>query len=107
VSITATPRPPTTGYSLWLCIPGPVRLALRARVPLDCRDHAGGECLIVAVGSGVPLRWLQVAADESGRLACKLWEVRQKSKTLAAAETTADGLTGLLQRWAREFNLGA
>jgi hypothetical protein len=107
--VTATePRPvPTTGYSLWLCIPGPVRTALRARVPLDCRDHGGGaESLVVAVGSGCPLTWLQVQPAASGELSVRLWEVRQRVKELAAETTTADRLPALLQELAARFGLG-
>ncbi len=103
---TATqPAPLTTGYALWLAIPGPVRRLLRARVPLHCEEHGGGECLIVSVGSGVPLRWLMIAATAEGALCCRLWEVRQRNKQLAAEQTTADGLTGLLQKWAAQFGL--
>jgi hypothetical protein len=97
----------TTGYALWMNIPGPVRRLLRARVPLHCEEHGGGECLIVSVGSGVPLRWLQVAATAEGHLACRLWEVRQRNKQLAAEQTTADGLTAVLQRWAVAYGLAA
>jgi hypothetical protein len=84
-----------------------VRRLLRARVPLHCEEHGGGECLIVSVGSGVPLRWLQVAATAEGHLACRLWEVRQRNKQLAAEQTTADGLTAVLQRWAVAYGLAA
>ena len=105
---TAPTKTLTAGYSLWLCIPGPVRQALRARVPLDCRDHdEGAESLIVAVGSGVPLTWLQVRAEASGELSLRLWEVRQRVKQLAAATTTADRLAATLQQWARAYNLSA
>lgn len=96
----------TTGRCLWLAIPGPVRRMLRARVPLDCQEHGGGESLIVSVGSGTPLKWLHVGAVADGALVCRLWEVRQKTKKLAEHRTTADGLTAVLQRWAKEFGLG-
>ena len=108
--MTATvtkPRPLTTGRALWNSIPNPVRRLIRARVPLDCADAGGAESLMVAVGGGVPLRWLQVEADAAGMLCCRLWEVRQRVKEVAKEITTADGVTLLLQRWALAFGLSA
>lgn len=99
-------RPPQTGLAIWWSIPLTVRRLLRARVPLHCEEHSSGaECLIVAVGSGVPLRWLYVAADAEGALSVRLWEVRQRNKQIAAADATADTLPALLQKWARDFGL--
>lgn len=106
MNTSTQPKPITTGLSLWWAIPLPIRRLLRARVPLHCEDHDGiSESLIVAVGSGVPLRWLQVAATAEGHLACRLWEVRQRNKQLAAEQTTADGLTAVLQRWSQTYGL--
>lgn len=108
-TMTTEPRPmPQTGLSLWYAIPMPVRRLLRARVPLHCEAHGtGDESLIVAVGSGTPLRWLQVAGTAEGTLNVRLWEVRQRNKQLAACETTADALTAVLQKLASEFGLSA
>ena len=96
----------TTGIALWLSVPGPVRTQLRARVPLECRDRDGSESLMLSVGSGTPLRWLQVGAVASGNLLCRLWEVRTRATVkLAEAETPADGLTLVLQKWAKDHGL--
>lgn len=105
--MTAATTTPTTALAIWWAIPQPVRAALRARVPLDCRDHGrGGESLIVSVGSGCPLRWLEVRAEQDGSLSVRLWEVRRTVKELTAGSTTADHLAATLQRLARDFNLG-
>ena len=94
---------PQTGLLLWWNIPGPVRTALRARVPLDCEVLGGSECLVVSVGSGTPLRWLQVAGTTTGELDVRLWEVRRTTKPLAAEVVPSDRLTELLLRWSRAY----
>ena len=111
MSATTSPpiRPPvrpTTGIALWGLIPQHVRRALRAVVPLDYRDRGDdGEGLIVAVGSGVPTRWLQVNANDAGELEVRLWEVRRAIKGLAGEVTTAAALPALLLRWSKQFGL--
>lgn len=107
---TELPRPrtvPTTGLLLWYLVPLPVRQAIRARVPLDCRVVGGAECLVVAVGSGSPLRWLHLEADAAGEIVCRLWEVRQKTREIGAATVHPDRLPALLQSWAKDFQLSA
>lgn len=104
--VTTLATPLTTGRALWLAIPLPVRLALRARVPLSDREHGNGdEALIVSVGCGVPLRLLEVSADSHGTLLVRLYELRQRIRLLACIPTTADALTGVLQKLAREHGL--
>ena len=98
---------PTAARALWLAIPYPVRQLLRCRVPLDCREVGNVESLIVSVGSGCPLRWLRIRANDEGELEVRLWEVRRRNHELAHATTTADGLVMVLQRWAREYGLSS
>jgi hypothetical protein len=92
---------------LWYLVPMPVRTALRARAPLDCRVLGGGECLMVSVGSGVPLRWLHLEATGTGEILCRLWEVRQKTKELASCTVHPDQIAAYLLALAAQFNLGA
>lgn len=105
------PRPvikPTAAIGIWWAIPVQVRRAIGATVPLDCRDYKDGtESLIVAVGPGVPVRWLQCNAADTGEIEVRLWELRRKGMTGAAgAVVTAKELPALLLKWAAQFNMG-
>ncbi len=105
--MTTKPRAtatPSTALALWWAIPQPVRTELRARCPLDSTT-VRGDCLIVAVGSGTPLRWLCVESLPDGLLRVRLWEVGPKLKELGHATVPADGLIATLQVFAREFAL--
>lgn len=105
MTTTTKPPPPSAALSLSALVPPPVRSQLRWRVPLDAR-LAGSRCLIVSVGSGVPLRWLQLTGEESGLIRMRLWEVRQDSRTLAEATVESDRVASTLQGWATLYLTG-
>jgi hypothetical protein len=99
----ATMSRPSAGIALWWLIPQPVRLLLRARAPIECDDTTGMESLIVSVGNGKPLRWLELLADDDGAIQCHLWEVGKKTKQVAAERVASDELAAMLTRWAKDY----
>ena len=98
--------PPSTAMSIAALVPVPVRLQMKWRPPADARLVGNTHCLLVGVGSGVPLRWLMMKGDEDGRIWMRLWEVRQDSRTLAEATVESDRVASTLQQWATLYLTG-
>lgn len=97
---------PRTPRGIWEMVPDVIRAACRARVALDATRHGtGGESLVVAVGSGAPLRLLEVEPTANGGVAVRLYEWRRAAKELASATTNPYGLPAVLAKWAKQFGL--
>lgn len=98
----ATMTRPSAGIALWWAVPQSVRKLLRARDPIECDDATGTESIIVAIGNGKPLRWLELLAD-GGAIQCHLWEVGKRTKQIAAESVASDDLARMLTRWAKDY----
>lgn len=97
---------PTTGLAILWGIPPHVRKLIRAGVPQDwCHYGTSTEGLLIGVGSGCPIRWLTVQADDAGELEANLYEVRRAVKNVAHERCKPAELPALLTKWASQFSL--
>lgn len=95
---------PNPALCLWWLIPQEVRDSLRCRTPLSATEIGNVNSLAVAVGSGVPLRWLVIKVLENGLLEARLWAVGPTQNHYIARKTIpSDELVMTLSHWGMKY----